>query len=186
MHQHFGASQPLRYFCMDESRWGLQTELGRGITLQGVKPVAPVQWPRAHCWLDGAVEVPSGQSLFYVFSHLDAVCFQRFLDHLAQQFPTSFHLLQLVRAGAHIATQLQWPAHVMPVFQPPASPERGPIERLWQELKARFKGLNFASLEALQQWLFRQLESLSNREIRSLTSRSFIRRAVPTFNQVQN
>ena len=41
MHQHFGASQPLRYFCMDESRWGLQTELGRGITLQGVKPVRP-------------------------------------------------------------------------------------------------------------------------------------------------
>jgi hypothetical protein len=60
------------------------------------------------------------------------------------------------------------------------------MERLWQELKARFQGLNFASLEALQQWLFRQLESLSNREIRSLTSRSFIRRAVPTFNQVQN
>jgi transposase len=74
----------------------------------------------------------------------------------------------------------------MPVFEPPASPSGGPIERLWQDLKARFKGLNFASLEALQQWLFRQLESLSNREIRSLTSRSFIRRAVRTFNQVQN
>ncbi|PSO65769.1 MAG: hypothetical protein BRC36_02995 [Cyanobacteria bacterium QH_2_48_84] len=147
----------------------LKTELGRRIALKGVKPVAPVQWPRANCWLYGAVEVPSGQSVFYVFSHLDAVCFQRFLDHLAQQFPTSFHLLQLDQAGAHIATQLQWPANVMPVFQPPASPERGPTERLWQELKARFKGLNFASLEALQQWWFRQLETLSNREIRSLT-----------------
>ena len=185
MHQHFGASQPLRYFCMDESRWGLQTELGGGITLQGVKPVAPVQWPRAHCWLDGAVELPSGQSLFYVFSHLDAVCFQRFLDHLAQQFPTSFHLLQLVRAGAHIATQLQWPAHVMPVFQPPASPERGSHGALVAGAQSSVPGVE-ASLEALQQWLFRQLESLSNREIRSLTSRSFIRRAVPTFNQVQN
>jgi hypothetical protein len=43
------------------------------------------------------------------------------------------------------------------------------MERLWQELKARFQGLNFASLEALQQWWFRQLETLSNREIRSLT-----------------
>ena len=68
-----------------QSRWGLKTELGRGITLQGVKPVAPVRWPRAHCWLYGAVEVPSGQLVFYLFSHLDAVCFQRFLDHLAQQ-----------------------------------------------------------------------------------------------------
>ena len=118
MHQHFGVPQPLRYFCMDESRWGLKTELGRRIALKGVKPVAPLQWPRAHCWLYGAVEVPSGQSLFYVFSHL------------AQQFPTSFHLLQLGQAGAHIATQLQWPAKVTPVFQPPASPERGPMELL--------------------------------------------------------
>jgi hypothetical protein len=41
MHQHFGGPQPLRYFCMDESRWGLKTELGRGIALKGVKPVAP-------------------------------------------------------------------------------------------------------------------------------------------------
>ena len=186
MHQHFGENRPLLYFCMDESRWGLKTELGRRITLKGVKPVAPVQWPRANCWLYGAVEVPSGQSVFYVFSHLDAVCFQRFLDHLAQQFPTSFNLLQLDQAGAHIATQLQWPSNVLPVFQPAASPELNPIERLWQELKARFKGLNFASLEALQQWLFRQLESLSNREIRSLTSRSFIRRAVRTFNKVHS
>jgi transposase len=43
---------------------------------------APVQWTRANCWLYGAVEVPSGQSVFYIFSHLDAVCFQRFLDYL--------------------------------------------------------------------------------------------------------
>ena len=171
---------------MDESRWGLKTELGRGIALKGVKPVAPLQWPPAHCWLYGAVEVPSGQSVFYVFSHLDAVCFQRFLDHLAQQFPTSFNLLQLDQAGAHIATQLQWPSNVLPVFQPPGSPELNPVERLWQELKARFKGLNFASLEALQQWLFRQLEGLSSREIRSLTSRSFIRRAVRGLYKVQN
>jgi hypothetical protein len=57
---------------------------------------------------------------------------------------------------------------------------------LWQELKARFQGLNFASLEALQQWWFRQLETLSNREIGSLTSRSFIRRAVRAFNKVQS
>ena len=41
MHQHFGENRPLRYFCMDESRWGLKTELGRRITLKGVKPVRP-------------------------------------------------------------------------------------------------------------------------------------------------
>ena len=70
-----------------------------------------------------AVEIPTGQSLFYAFSHLDAVCFQRFLEQLAQQFSHSFNLLQLDQA--HVATELRWPSNVLPVFQPPASPERG-------------------------------------------------------------
>ncbi|PSO96905.1 MAG: hypothetical protein BRC48_05650 [Cyanobacteria bacterium QS_9_48_30] len=164
---------------MDESRWGLKTELGHRITLPGVNPVAPVvQWHRAHCWLYGAVEVPTGQSLFHAFSHLDAVCFQCFLDRWASHFQDSFNLLQLDQAGAHIPTQLQWPTNLVPVFQPPASPERGPIERLWQKLRDRFRGRNFATLQDLQQWLFHQLHHLSERTIRSLTNWKFIRRAV--------
>ena len=95
------------------------------------------------------------------------------------QLPTSFKLLQLDQAGAHLAADLQWPSKVLAVFQPAARPELHPIERLWQELKARFKGLNFASLEELQQWLFPQLETLSVRD--SLTNRRFIRRAVRAF-----
>ena len=108
---HFRDQRPLRYFCLDESRWGLRTELGRRITLPGVNSVAPVvQWHRAHCSLYGAVEVPTGQSLFYAFSHLDAECFQCFLDRWASHFQDSFNLLQLDQAGAHIPTQLQWPS----------------------------------------------------------------------------
>ena len=81
------------------------------------------------------------------------------------QLPTSFKLLQLDQAGDHLASDLQWPNKVLAVFQPAARPELHPIERLWQELKARFKGLNFASLEELQQWLFPQLGTLSVREL---------------------
>jgi len=185
LEEHFSDQRPLRYFCMDESRWGLCTELGRRITLPGVKPIAPVQWHRANCWLYGAVEIPTGQSLFYAFSHLDAVCFQRFLEQLAQQFPHSFNLLQLDRAGAHVATQLRWPSNVLPVFQPPASPELNPVERLWQELRERFRGRNFATLQALQQWLFQQLNQLSEQTIRSLTNWRFIRQAVRAAQKVQ-
>ena len=59
LEEHFWDQRPLRYFCMDESRWGLKTELGRRITLPGVKPIAPVQWHRANFWLYGAVEIPT-------------------------------------------------------------------------------------------------------------------------------
>jgi len=42
----FAQARPLRYFCTDESRWGLKTLTGRVLTLRGVKPVALWQWPR--------------------------------------------------------------------------------------------------------------------------------------------
>ncbi|NJN56257.1 MAG: hypothetical protein HC879_01550 [Leptolyngbyaceae cyanobacterium SL_5_9] len=36
--------KPLRYFCEDESRWGLLTLTGQGITLAEVKPEGIYQW----------------------------------------------------------------------------------------------------------------------------------------------
>jgi hypothetical protein len=75
MSTHFAQGRPVRYFCSDESRWGLKTLSGRVITAMGVKPVIPVQWLRETFWLYGAVEPVSGESFFYSFSDLDATCF---------------------------------------------------------------------------------------------------------------
>jgi hypothetical protein len=50
----------MRYFCEDESRFGMKTLMGRVITIIGVKPTAPVQWQRENFWLYGAVEPTTG------------------------------------------------------------------------------------------------------------------------------
>lgn len=75
----------------DESRLGLKTVCGRVITLIGVKPIVPVQWPRDNFWLYGAVEPTTGAHFFYEFSHLDTACFQRFIDLFAAAFPDSLN-----------------------------------------------------------------------------------------------
>ena len=95
-----------------------------------------------------------------------------------QLLPGQLQLAAAGPGGSSHRRQLQWPTNVVPVFQPPVSPERGPIERLWQKLRDRFRGRNFATLQELQQWLFHQLHHLSERTIRSLTNWKFIRRAV--------
>ena len=45
-------------------------------------------------------------------------------------------------------------------------------------IRERFRGRNFATLPELQQWLFQQLNQLSEQTIRSLTNWKFIRQAV--------
>lgn len=174
MTTYFGRGLPIRYFCEDESRFGLKTICSRVITLFGVKPVAPVQWLRDNFWLYGVVEPTTGAHLFYEFSHLDTACFQRFIDLFAAAFPDSLNLLQLDQASCHTATALVWPENVIPIFQPAHSPELNPIERLWEDLKKHFKGENFDFLPDLRAKVFGLINSLSKAAIVSLTGWSYI------------
>ncbi len=174
MTKHFAVERPVRYFCSDESRWGLKTLTGRVITLMGIKPVIEVQWPRDSFWLYGAVEPLTGQNFFYAFSHLDATCFNLFVTQFSAAFPDTLNLLQLDQASAHISGEVHWPDNVVPLFQPSHSPELNPIERFWQDLRKDFKGRNFSNLISLQQALFNAVNSLSLEKVASLTSYSFI------------
>lgn len=174
MATHFARGREVRYFCSDESRWGLKTLVGRVITARGVKPIATVQWPRENFWLYGASEPASGEHFFYSFSHLDALCFNRFLEQFSSAFPETLNLLQLDQASAHVASELRWPENIVPVFQPSHSPELNPVERLWQELRKRFQGKNFTTLRELQEALFAELNALTSQTVASLTGYSFI------------
>jgi DDE superfamily endonuclease len=174
MTKHFAYERPIRYFCSDESRWGLKTITGRVITLTGIKPVIEVQWPRQAFWLYGAVEPLTGDNFFYAFSHLDAICFNRFLAQFSAAFPDTLNLLQLDQASAHISSEVHWPDNVVPIFGPSHSPELNPIERFWQELRKNFQNKNFNNLASLQQAIFSTVNSLIPEKVASLTSYSFI------------
>lgn len=174
MVKHFGQGRRVRYFCQDESRFGLKTLLGRRITLKGVKPLMPVQWQRDNFWLYGAVEPMTGEHFFYSFSHLDASCFGHFVELFGGAFPESLNLLHLDQASAHIATTFTWPDNVVPIFQPSHSPELNPIERVWQDLKKLFKNQNFPSLPALRQRVFAVVNSLTTTVLHSLTRWSYL------------
>ncbi len=64
----------LRYWCQDETRFGLKTIQRRRLTLKGIKPVGKVQWQYKTFYLYGVVEPKSGESFFFEFCHLDTIC----------------------------------------------------------------------------------------------------------------
>ena len=92
---HFGGKQPVRYWCQDETRLGLKTLTGRTITLKGVKPSGIVGWQRQNFYLYGLVEPATGESFFWEFSHLDAVCFQEFLNLFSRAYPDSLNFIRI-------------------------------------------------------------------------------------------
>lgn len=139
------------------------------ITLPGVKPVLEVQWDRKAFYLYGIVAPQTGDSFFYEFSHLDALCFEQFLKLVSQEFPTHLNVIQIDNASAHTAHALEIPDNIVLLFQPPHSPELNPIERVWQDIKADLKGESFETLDALREAVREVLGNLTPAWIASLS-----------------
>lgn len=166
--------RPIRYFAQDESRFGLKTMTGRLITACGVKPIGQWQWLFKAFWLYGAVEPATGEAFFLQFSHVDTVCYQRFLDEFSQAYPDSLNILQVDNGRFHSGQDLVVPENIILLFQPPYCPELNPIERLWQHLKADLKWARFMTLNQLQAKVDQLLAQLTPDAIASITGYPFI------------
>ncbi|KFI23559.1 hypothetical protein HW44_03375 [Nitrosococcus oceani] len=164
----------MRYWCYDEMRFGLKTIPRRLITLPSTKPLAPVQWQFKAFYLYGAVEPVSGEHFFLECFHHDSDCFQIYLEHLAQRYPHTLHIIQLDNARSHSAKKLELPENIILMFQPPYSPKLNPIERLWQHRKDQLSWVLFSTLDSLRQTVTEILHELTPQTIRSLTGYPFI------------
>lgn len=164
--------------CQDETRLGLKTITGRVITNSGVKPVGLSQWQRENFYLYGVVEPLTGYSFFYEFSHLDGDCFQKFLEMLSAELGEDVAVIQFDQGSFHKIKTLDCPENIIPIFQPPHSPELNPIERFWEFLKSRLQWKNCKTLAQLRQKLAEILNTITPELIASLTSYNFILEAL--------
>jgi transposase len=140
----------VRLFSQDESRYGLFPVVSRRITLPGIKPVGEIDYGYESVYLYGAVEPLTGEGVFYEFSHLTADCFQIFLNKFSHAFPESLNLLVLDNGRFHHAKCLEIPDNVLLLFLPPYSPELNPIERFWQDIKAKLFAQTYKTLQDMQ------------------------------------
>lgn len=140
----------MRFFCRDESRFGLKTLEGQKITAWGVKPKGQVQWPFQATYLYGIVEPATDEHFFYEFTHCNTDYFEAFLRLVAKQYPGSILIIQLDQASYHHAERLQVSDNVISMFRPPYCPECNPIEQVWKYLKKRLRWQRLPSLKELR------------------------------------
>ncbi|MEG4076059.1 transposase [Microcoleus sp. Pol14C2] len=106
------------------------------------------------------------------------MCFEKFLDLFASEYPEDLHLIQVDNGGFHNSLNISIPENVILLFQPAYSPEVNPIERLWGYIKEQLKWLRFEQIEELRAALQKELEKLTNQVIASLTGWKFILEAI--------
>ncbi|MEH1892610.1 MAG: IS630 family transposase [Nostoc sp.] len=168
----------VRYLCEDETRVGLKTLTGKVITASGVKPTVEVKWQRDNFWIYGAIEPLTGKHFQYEYPKLNGDYFQQFLDWLSQQLGGDYAILQIDQAPAHTSSAIRWPEKIIPLLQPPHSPELNPIERLWHFLKKLLKNELFSCLQNLRDRIQQLFDQLTFEQVMSVSSYNFILEAL--------
>ena len=85
------------------------------------------------------------------------------------------------QAPAHITQRVQLPEKVVLVWLPASSPELNPVERLWEDFKARIDVMDVrvrSSVSALQEHVAGIVQRYSAEIIASLTGYASLREAV--------
>ena len=98
----------------------------------------------------GQYRAQKRKSFFWEFSHLDKVCFEAYLQLFSIQYPHELHIIQVDNAPAHKLDSSELPDNVILLFQPPASPEVNPAERVWEYLKDFLAWSVFSNLDELR------------------------------------
>ncbi len=161
--------QSIRVFSEDETRYGLLSTTRRRITQRGIKPITKINPCYESVYLYGAVEPLTGERFFLEFSHLTSDCFQCFLEKFSEAFSESLNLLVLDNGRFHQAKSLKIPENVVLLFLPPYSPELNPIERLWQDIKAKLFTQTYNALEDMQAKVTEILQNYCDAAIVKLT-----------------
>lgn len=157
-------------YFQDESRFGLMTYTGRCLTAVGVKPLVTYQHKFDNTYLWGSYSPINGDSFVWEVSAVNTAVFEQYLNDFSAHKPNEYKIVVIDNAGFHSTKNIQVPDNIFLLRIPPYSPELNPCEQIWQHLKKLFKNQVFKTIELLKQWLFKQVQNMTNDMIKSITS----------------
>ena len=164
----------MNLYCQDESRFGLFTKNGKGLTAQGVKPVCKFQQVFKSLYLFGAYSPFTGDHFELELSHCNTDTFEVFLNEFSKVNPEEFKIILLDNGSFHKSKALIIPNNIALLFIPPYSPELNPAEKIWWKMKRAFTGKLHKSLDQISDFINEQVLKLTNDEVKSICGFDYI------------
>ena len=155
------AGSRVKLWMMDESRFGLHTELRRLWACKGQRPVVTRQIKYQWDYLYGSLDVISGQAHFFQIPSVNQGWDALYLKDLEATDPDAIHVVIRDQAGFHLRDgDPRLPARVRIIDLPPYCPELNPCEQLWDMIKDEIgnrvfptiRDLRHAAIPALQRF----------------------------------
>lgn len=163
----------INLYCQDESRFGLFTRTGKGLTSRGVKPVCPFQQVFQFTYLMGAYSPFTGAHFELELPACNSSTFQIYLNEFSRFNPSEFKIVLLDNGAFHKAKRLSMPQNIALLFLPPYSPELNPAEKIWQHIKRNFTGKLFTNLSALSKFIEHEVKGMTEEMVKSTCAYSY-------------
>lgn len=164
----------INLFFQDESRFGLHTKHGRGLTARGIQPVCTFQQVFQYTYLFGAFSPVTGDKFLLEMPCCNADTFQEFLHQFSKQNEQEYKIIVLDNGAFHKAKKLNIPANICLLFLPPYCPELNPAEKIWQHIKRKFTNKLFKNLNQISGFFTQTLQQLPPEKIISTCSFQYI------------
>lgn len=152
--------EPINFWVMDESRFGLHTIVRHCWGLIGERVVRPFQQIFEWEYLYGAVNIQTGEPVFCHMPRVSSEITWEFLKELEKTKPGEHHVVLWDGAGFHQAppkgeqdVEGKWKMlekiHVIKL--PAYCPELNPTEKIWDQIKDVVCNEAYESIDALQE-----------------------------------
>ena len=160
----------------DETRMGLMV-IHRKVWLpEGVRADWTVQHKYEYFYLYGAVDVLSGEVVFFILPDLRGDTVKFFLERLNEEIGGREVVIVWDNAAGHKYAEKYAPENISFFHTPPYTPEVNPAEAMWKHIKGKLANKVYNSLDELEEEVIRILQRFYNDKdfVRSLTGYDWI------------
>lgn len=164
----------INLYFQDESRFGLHTKTGKGLTATGVQPICQFQQVFKYTYLYGAFSPLNGTQFQLELPGCNTELFQLFLDEFSKQTPEEYKIIVLDNGTFHKAKRLAIPGNIALLFLPPYSPELNPAEKIWQHIKRKFTNKCFKDLSEISHFFEQIIGNLTTEMVKSICGYSYL------------
>ena len=119
----------------------------------------------------------TGETYSLILPYVNDCCMSIFMQGVSETFANYRIIMVMDRASWHTGNKTRKWENIIPLFQPPYSPELNPIECMWRHIReaGNFKNTTFNTLDDVEQKLEKSLINLDKKTVKSITLFNWIK-----------
>jgi transposase len=166
-------------FFQDEARFGRIDQISACWVPSGGRAKVGNQIVREYTYAYLAACPETGEQFSLILPYANKECMDIFLTEFAKAFGHYRVIMGMDRASWHTGINKEtekWD-NIVPLFQPPYSPELNPTESLWEHIRedGGFKNATFNTIKEVELRLEDKLKKLNTETVKSITGYRWIK-----------